>query len=167
MHYITVLCYFSCVHPTLTPTIPQSHQHLTQPFPPLPSPPASPFPPPSSPLPPTPPSALPPLPPPLLRGALTKRYAPLSVRLVQASVRPGWVVAAEALKLLPGQCVEVTQNPDAPPEDLPAARETRRGRLSFVLRPFSCVLCAMPFRKESERNNKRTESKRKENNNKK
>lgn len=51
------------------------------------------------------------------------RYAPLSVRLVQASVRPGWTTAGEALRLLPGTCVEVTQDPDAPPEDLPTARE--------------------------------------------
>lgn len=51
------------------------------------------------------------------------RYAPLSVRLVQASVRPGWTTAGEALKLLPGPCVEVTQDPDGPPMDLPAAGE--------------------------------------------
>ena len=51
------------------------------------------------------------------------RYAPLSVRLVQACVRPGWGAAAESLKLMPGPCVEVTQDPDAPPEDLPTARE--------------------------------------------
>ncbi|CAM9407247.1 unnamed protein product, partial [Sphacelaria rigidula] len=50
-------------------------------------------------------------------------YAPLSVRLVQACVRPGWVQAGETLKLLPGPCVEVTQDPDSPPEDLPTARE--------------------------------------------
>ncbi|CAN0498254.1 unnamed protein product, partial [Scytosiphon promiscuus] len=50
-------------------------------------------------------------------------YAPLSVRLVQASVRPGWTTAGEALKLLPGPCVEVTQDPNGAPEDLPTARE--------------------------------------------
>lgn len=50
-------------------------------------------------------------------------YAPLSVRLVQACVRPGWALAADALKALPGPCVEITQDPDSPLEDLPAARE--------------------------------------------
>lgn len=60
---------------------------------------------------------------PLLFVVLHRRYAPLSVRLVQACVRPGWVLAGEALKLLPGPCVEVTQDPDSPPEDLPTARE--------------------------------------------
>eukprot|EP00904_Undaria_pinnatifida_P008208 jgi/Undpi1/4517/HiC_scaffold_18.g07871.m1 len=49
-------------------------------------------------------------------------YAPLSVRMVQACVRPGWAAAAETLKLMPGPCVEVTQDPDSPPEDLPTAQ---------------------------------------------
>ncbi|CAM9699279.1 unnamed protein product [Pylaiella littoralis] len=60
-------------------------------------------------------------------------YAPLSVRLVQASVRPGWTTAGEALKLLPGACVEVTQDPDGPPEDLPTALRRQieqRGKLA-------------------------------------
>eukprot|EP00752_Nemacystus_decipiens_P003730 g3436.t1 len=59
-------------------------------------------------------------------------YAPLSVRLVQASVRPGWTTAGEALRLLPGTCVEVTQDPDAPPEDLPTAlrrQANQRGKV--------------------------------------
>ena len=52
-------------------------------------------------------------------------YAPLSVRLVQAAVRPGWSMASEALKLLPGPCVEIAQDPNGPVEDLPTAREGR------------------------------------------
>lgn len=55
--------------------------------------------------------------------AALNRYAPLSARLVQASVRPGWVQAAEALKLLPGPCVEVEQDAESLLEDLPATRK--------------------------------------------
>lgn len=65
----------------------------------------------------------PPRPLPSLVASALHSYAPLSVRLVQACVRPGWALAADALKALPGPCVEITQDPDSPLEDLPAARE--------------------------------------------
>ncbi|CAM9420822.1 unnamed protein product [Discosporangium mesarthrocarpum] len=51
-------------------------------------------------------------------------YAPLSARLVVASVRPGWTVLAETMKLLPGPTVEIDQDPDKP-EELAAALQRR------------------------------------------
>lgn len=49
-------------------------------------------------------------------GWLPPGFAPLSVRLVEISVKPGWGVCGDVLRLLPGPTTEFTQKPE--PQDV-------------------------------------------------